>query len=58
MNLKKVDLLAWLKDQEDWALFEMSCPAKLKDDEEFLRGELQTIRDIKAIVTKSEVEDE
>ena len=51
----KLDQLEWLKNHEEWILFEISIsPA---DEHDWLYRELQTIRDIKAVIAK-EKEDE
>jgi len=56
MNLRTVDYLEWLKDQEDWILFDLDCPGEF--DKKFLERELQLIRELKDIVRKQEVDDE
>jgi len=56
MNLRKVDYLEWLGDQEEWVLFEIEYPDFC--DLDVLKRELQLIRELKAIVTAYEGQDE
>jgi hypothetical protein len=51
----RLDQLDWLKNHEDWALFEVSISPAGEHD--WLYRELQLIRDIKAVIAK-EKEDE
>jgi len=50
----KLDQLEWLKNHEEWVLYEISIsPA---EEHDWLYRELQTIRDIKKKVTENDNE--
>ena len=51
---QKLDQLEWLKNHEEWILFEISISPASEHD--WLYRELQLIRDIKKVVTEAKDE--
>ena len=53
-KLKVVDYLDWLKDQEEFAIYQIELESEIANNSavESLEEELQNIRDIKDIVKK------
>ena len=48
--MSKYDMLEWLKEKEEWLLFELESPADL-EEQVMIQEELKTVRGIKAIVS-------
>ena len=54
MKLERLDQLEWLRNHEEWVLYEISISPTYEQD--WLYRELQTIRDIKKVIMESKDE--